>query len=140
MRIGKLRLEKPWGVVVKTEGKIVLKQFDTEDEAVAFGLQLSKFDTVEFEIIERSNKGEDGRANSPAFVRVEAPNLKEGYYYKCIPVRPLKGHLFCTECHDYKKFRKTVDKYGLEMLCCPDCGIGVNDFYIRTANNLWPKK
>jgi hypothetical protein len=140
MQIGKIKLDKPFGVLVKTSQKTVLKQFDSEEEALAFGRQLMKFDNVEFEIIEKPTKGIHGRENSPAFVKIPTDKVPEGYYYKCIPVRPLKGHLFCTECHDYKKFVKEKDEYGSEFHVCPDCGIPDTDFYIKTANNLWDKK
>jgi hypothetical protein len=139
MRIGSLKLDKPWGVVVTTSGKTVLKQFDDEQEAIGFTTQLQKFENVEFEIVEKQTRGIHGRANSEAFVRVESKNMPEGHYYKCILVRPRKGFLFCTECHDYKKFHNTTDKYGLTMKCCSDCGIGVGDYNIKTANGLWEK-
>lgn len=141
MQIGSLTLTKPWGVLVRTGLKTVLKEFDTEIEAMDFGRKLESFEKVqEFEIVERKTRGIYGRATSDAFVKVEAKNCPEGFYYKCIPVRPLKGYLFCTECHDYRKFKTTTDVYGMSMKCCPECGIGVNDYYIKTANNLWPKK
>lgn len=139
MRIGNLKLDKPWGVVVTTGGKTVLKQFDEEVQAQEFGKQLSKFDNVEFEIVEKLTKGVHGREHSDAYVKVESKNYPEGYYYKCVPVRQKPGHTFCTECHDYKKFRNATDKLGLTMKGCPDCGISENDFDIKTANNLWGK-
>lgn len=137
MRIGNLNLVKPWGVVVTTGGKTVLKQFETEPEAMDFGKQLGKFANVQFEIVEKKSKGIDGRADSIAFVEMKAGNVPGGVYYQCVPVRPMKGYLFCTECHDYKKFKDATDGFGLTLHCCPDCGTAKDDFYVKTANNLW---
>lgn len=88
-----------------------------------------------------------GRRNSLAFEPIY--NKKKGDYlrdphgeiiYRSIPVPPKKGYLFCTECHDYKKFKNLPDKYGNVLKRCVECGISINDFHIKTANRLWDKK
>ncbi len=134
-----IKLTRPWGVVVKTGGKVVLKEFDTESEAQSFGQQLSAFDNVEFEIIEKPTRGIAGRENSLAFVRVDNRNMPGGFFYRCVQVKQEPGRLFCTECHDYRKFVDVTDRYELTLRCCSECGISVNDFYIKTANGLWER-
>lgn len=139
MRKATLKLDKPFGVVVRTNGKTVLKQMESREEVDTFVEQISKFKDVEFEILERPTTGIEGRPYSEAFVRVDTKNVPVGFYYKCVPVRPKHPMLFCTECHDYKNFTKQKDSYGTVFNACPDCGLPDTDFNIKTANSLWPK-
>lgn len=129
-----VKLDKPFGVLVKTGGKTVLKQFDEEIEVTDFIVQIEKFSNVEFEILERPKRGIAGRPYSDAFVEIQAVNVPGGVWYKCVPVRPRKGVLFCTECHDYRKFIKEVDELTAEFKCCEECGMPDTEYYIRIAN------
>lgn len=129
------RLTKPHGVLVTTEGKQVIKEFDTPAEREAFIEQLRRFPNVKYEVIERQLFGKAGRATSLAFTQIK---LKDGTVTdKCVRVPPKRGYLFCTECHDYRKFKEIDRGYGAVALCCPVCLMSVNDFYIKTANGLW---
>lgn len=134
------KLDKAFGVLVTIGGKQVLKEFDYDYEVSEFTEKLSQHQEVEFEVLERITRGIAGRPYSIAFVSIPTLNVTGGVWYKCIEVRPLKGHLFCTECHDYKKFSKKKDEYDVDYNCCPDCSIPDTDYYIKTANKLWPKE
>lgn len=129
-----VKLDKPFGVVVNTGAKTMLKQFDERHQVEDFVVQLEKFDNVKFEIVERPRRGAAGRAYSDAFVEVPAPNVEGGVTYRCVPVRPRKGVLFCTECHDYRKFVKVIDELSSEYKCCEECGMPDTEYYIQIAN------
>lgn len=142
MTTATMKLDKDYGVIVTTGGKRVLKQFELYEEMESFVEALRKFDGVLFEVIDRikSNRGIYGRSNSIAFVEVRAHNVPGGVWYTCVPVRPLKGHLFCTDCHDYKKFTKSEDEYGTTYNSCPDCDLPDTEYYNKIANDTWSKK
>ena len=89
-------------------------------------------------------KSYERRANSIAFTPVLHPKTEEPMFtpaglplYKCVKVPLKKGHLFCTECHEYQKFDNIPSKMGTLEVRCPVCHISIQDFYIRTANGLW---
>ena len=140
MTTANIKLDKPFGVLVKTGGRNVLKQFETQSDVEEFIMKLEQFENVEYEILERPKTGIAGRPYSPAFVEVVASNVSGGIWYKCIKVRPLKGHLFCTECHEYRKFISKPDTFGNTFNCCPVCDMPDTDFNIKTANGTWPEK
>lgn len=48
-----------------------------------------------------------------------------------------KGALYCPYCYDWSHFQK-FNYYDSHK--CISCGISVNDFYVKTYNNLWEKK
>lgn len=139
MKKADIKLDKPFGVIVTVGGKTVLKQFDIRDEAEAFGYQLDEHKNVEYEILERPTRGVAGRPYSDAYIAIKTDRVPGGVWYKCVPVRQHKGYLFCTNCHDYKKFHKEKDEYGSVFNCCPDCGLPDTDSDVKTANGLWKK-
>lgn len=138
MKPTSIKLQKDFGVLVNNAGKLVLKEFDYRTEAVTFARKLDEFENVEYEIIERAITGIEGRSTSLAFKQIPSRTAPGGYYFKVQPVEKKRGHLFCTECHDYKQFKKLPWEHGSVFNCCPDCGITTNDFNIKTANELWP--
>lgn len=130
----KLKLE--YGVLVTTKDKKVLKEFATKPEADSFAEQFKKFPDVKTEVIQRKLFGKEGRPTSIAF---QKQILKGGTIdYKVVRVPPKRGMMFCTECHEYVKFKVTERLHGSTANCCPQCGISDNDCYIKTANGLWP--
>lgn len=131
------RMTKEFGVLVtKTDDTTVLKQFDTEDAVYEFIDKLTAISSFTYEIITRTRKGIDGRSTSEAFVEIVAGNVTDGKWYRCVPVRPRKGMLFCTECHDYKSFTKQEDEYGTIFKACPGCGMPDTEYNIKIANGL----
>jgi hypothetical protein len=143
------KLEKPFAVVVKVNDQTMKREFDTEEEAAAFQQAiLLKLPTAAPEIIRRKEKvrGRDGQKDSIAFRPVLDPKTGQQMIggngkpiFKCIPVPPKRGHLFCTNCHEYKVFSTIRTRYDDTYHGCSDCGMSVNDFDIKTANGLWER-
>ena len=59
--------------------------------------------------------------------------------YQCVPV-PKKAKVFyCPYCNAYKNWSKVDYGYGLIVNGCADCETSDEDFYVKTANDLWGK-
>lgn len=140
-------LNKPFGVVVKIGGKAMMKEFNSEleaDEFIKKAEQLrEKAPDLEIQKIRRKKRGYEGRAESPAFEPYINPKTNRPVLdsqgrviYKCKKVPPKRGYLFCTECHEYTKFKEMEIGYGIVTKRCPQCGISINDYYVRVANGL----
>lgn len=134
-----IKLTKEYGVVVTVKGKRVLKEFDSEYDREEFIHQLDKHPNVQYEVLDRPRFGVEGRPYSEAYIPIKTDRVPGGVWYKCVPVRKRPGYLFCTLCHDYRKFHKEVDQYGAVFNCCPECGLPDTDYDIKIANQLWDK-
>lgn len=142
-------LEKPFALVVETEGKTLKREFDTEAEVIEFAKTVKeKFPTATAQFIRRKERkrGREGQADSIGFIAVYdregRPHIdafgKRSYKPVLVPVK--KGHYFCSNCHDYKTFTTLLTPYGLDYMGCPECGISTNDFDIKTCNGLWERR
>ena len=96
------------------------------------------------EAAETKTKGKEGRKDSIGYKEAMVKNKplldsRGGQIYKPIPVDKKRGMLFCTHCHDYRKFIKRKNSFDIFYKGCEECGISTNDFDVKTANSLWEK-
>jgi hypothetical protein len=143
------KLSKPFAILVTINDQQTTKEFDTEAEVISFAAELKKKlpdATADFIRRKERKKGREGQADSLGFQMVR--ELKSGnpmldafgrIIYKPIPVPARRGFLFCTICHDYKKFSTQYNSYGLDYQGCPDCKVSINDFDVKTCNQLWER-
>lgn len=143
-------IEKPFAVVVQTaDGKTMKKEMDTEAEAETFRASVAaKLPDAKVEIVQKQERirGREGQANSIGFTpvvdRKTMNQMIDAFgrpVYKPIRVPFKRGFLFCTNCHDYRVFGKVPHRYDDSYQGCQECGMGVNDFDIKTCNGLWER-
>lgn len=124
----------------------VKKQVDGEDDEIVQPVSVRRLkDISEDEEVEEGRHVKspqdisiEKRADSIAFEAIldadgnPVMDYRGRPTYNCVSVARKPKHLFCTECHDYKVFQK---EDGIKR--CSDCGMSDQDFYVRTANQLW---
>lgn len=138
---------KPYAVEVILSGKRSEKDFLTKQEMAAY---LKKAEALKTQapsllvnIIREPNRikprVDEEKENCLAWVRLESIGANGLHNYQCVAVPKKPGMMYCPHCHGYKKMAKLDYDNGLIVDGCPGCEMSSQDFYIKTANNLWTK-
>lgn len=148
---------KPYAVSVKLGEKVSSKEFDTAEELKAF---LAKAEELKKKaphlLVKVTRNGLKKKAPEKTVGIIKDPrkedslcwvpiykdgkpytNYKGEQVYKCVPVTAKPKVFYCPYCNCYKNWEKIDFGYGLMVKGCGTCGVSEDDFYIKTANNLW---
>lgn len=152
---------KPYAVSVTIGDKVTGKEFDNVTEFKAFlekAVELKKkAPNLKVTIIrtpEQQKKKAQSKKQKVEVIKDQSkedslcwkPIYKDGkpvvdysnrQLYRCIPVPQKPKVFYCPYCNAYKQWAKVDYGYGLIVRGCPDCEVSDQDFYIKTANNLW---
>ena len=140
---------KPYAVKVTIQEKISTKEFDTKEELEAFLLKAEevkkKAPSLLVEIIRQPEIIDDPREESLAWVAIMENGVRKKdsygkFLYRSVPVPQKPKVMYCPYCMAYKDFKQISLGYGQLVKGCPDCGMTVLDFHVKTVNNLWKVK
>lgn len=146
---------KPYAVSVTIGEKVSGKEFDTESEFKAF---LDKAEELKkkaptllvtilrnglpkkksIPTVKQDPRKEESLCWQPAY-RDGVPMVDYNgvQLYNCVPAPTKPKVMYCPYCNAYKSWIKITSEHDLEYKGCETCEMSDQDFYVKTANNLW---
>lgn len=151
---------KPFAVSVTIGQKVTGKEFNTESEFKAFLQKAEELKQKAPTLLVKILRNGFPKVKKPAPVKTILDEAKEEcmawkrvmrdgvamvdvdgkQLYKSVMVQTKPKVNYCPYCHGYKEFKNVDTGYDGSAKGCPDCGMTVNDFHMKTVNNLWKVK